>query len=325
MYFNIFILSWIQESCGSSTGQGTRTLDAFPKLGMKCSRFEEFIDKCGGRDALRVKSTTQVCEEYLKPMTVTKGMSYCDILVEDILSNNGNQSDVTVAPASVFISHAWGSNFLEVVDAFTNHLRTSGQPDAVIWFDLFSNNQHQTSIRPFEWWCNTFQSAIRDFGHTILVLTPWRDPIPLTRAWCLWEIYSSVVMQARLEIAIIASQQKDFVSALTEDFESINAMIARINIKNSRAFKEEDRIRILQAVEQSAGGFMAVNQMVFQQLWKSLTVIAEEALSLADRNDINTYKLVNAVGGLLEAQGTLYLNYVHTLKATYMFLNLRGE
>ena len=293
------------------------TADIFPKLGMKCCRFEEFIDKCGGRDSLREKSTTQVCEEYLKPMTMTMGMSYCDILLKEISSNNG-QSEVTIAPATVFISHAWGSHFLEVVDAFMNHLRTSGQPDAVIWFDLFSNNQHQTSIRPFEWWCNTFQSAIRDFGHTILVLTPWRDPIPLTRAWCLWEIYSSVVMQARLEIAIIASQQKDFVIALTEDFDSINAMIARINIKNSKAFKEEDRIRILQAVEQSAGGFMAVNQMVFQQLWKSLTVIAEEALSLADRNDVNTYKLVNAVGGLLEAQGTLCVRYVHTLKAIYL-------
>ena len=284
---------------------------------MKCCRFEEFIDKCGGRDSLREKSTTQVCEEYLKPMTMTKEMSYCDILLEEI-SFNKRKSDVTVAPATVFISHAWGSNFLEVVDAFMNHLRTSGQPDAIIWFDLFSNNQHQTSIRPFEWWCNTFQSAIRDFGYTILVLTPWRDPIPLTRAWCLWEIYSYVVMQAKLEIAFTASDEKDFVTALTEDFDSINAMIARINIKNSRAFKEEDRIRILQAVEQSAGGFMAVNQMVFQQIWKSLTGIAEEALSQADRNDTNTYELVNAVGRLLQAQGKLYIRYVHTLRAKYL-------
>ena len=279
-------------------------VDTFPKLGMKCSRFEEFIDKCGGRDSLREKSTTQINDEYLKPLTITKGLSYCDTLLDEI-SSDGGQSEVTVAPATVFISHAWSSNFLEVVDAFINHLRSSGQSDAVIWFDLFSNNQHQTSIRPFEWWCNTFQSAIRDFGHTILVLTPWRDPVPLTRAWCLWEIYSSVATQAKLEIAIIASQQKDFINALTEDFDSINAMIARINIKSSKAFKEEDHIRILQAVEQSAGGFMAVNQMVFQQLWKSLTVTALEDLSQADRNDIDTYKLVNAIGRLLQAQGKL--------------------
>ena len=49
----------------------------------------------------------------------------------------------------------------------------------------------------------------------------------------------------------------------------------------------------------------AVNQMVFQQLWKCLTVIADEALSQADRNDINTYKLMNALGWLLQAQGAL--------------------
>ena len=25
-------------------------------------------------------------------------------------------------------------------------------------------------------------------GHTLLVLSPWRNPIPLRRSWCLWEI-----------------------------------------------------------------------------------------------------------------------------------------
>ena len=28
--------------------------------------------------------------------------------------------------------------------------------------------------------------------HTVLVLAPWDDPIPLTQAWCLWEIYSTL-------------------------------------------------------------------------------------------------------------------------------------
>jgi len=278
--------------------------DNFPKLGMKWSRFEEFIDKCGGRMALRGKSTTEVCEEYLKPMTTVIGKSYCDILVFQITSTNSEQPDTTVAKATVFISHAWNSNFLEVLDAFRNHLTATDQSDAVIWFDLFSNNQHQTSVHPFEWWCDTFQSAIRDFGHVILVLTPWQDPVPLSRAWCLWEIYSSVVMQAKLDIAFTASQQTDFIHALTNDFDSINAMIARINIKNSKASKEEDRIRILEAVECSEGGFMAVNQKVFQQLWKSLTVIATEELSRRDRYDINDYHLVNSVGQLFEAQVT---------------------
>ena len=282
-------------------------VDNFPKLGMVCSRFEEFFDKCGGREVLREKTTSQVCEEYLKPMTISKGMSYCDILLEEITATGDSHSDITVAPATVFISHAWNSNFLEVVDAFINHLTSNGQSDAVIWFDLFSNNQHQTSIRPFEWWCNTFQSAIRDFGHTILVLTPWRDPVPLTRAWCLWEIYSSVVMKSKLDIAIVASQQEDFINALTEDFSSINKMVATIDIKKSKAFKEEDRVRILQAVEQSEGGFIAVNQMVFQQIWQSLTAIAMQALSAADRSNIKTYSLMNSIARLLQDQGTIFL------------------
>jgi len=79
------------------------TADIFPKLGMVFSRFEEFLDKCGGREVLRHKTTSKVCEEYLKPMTLTKGMSYCDILFEEISSSGCLQSDFTVAPATVFI------------------------------------------------------------------------------------------------------------------------------------------------------------------------------------------------------------------------------
>ena len=34
-----------------------------------------------------------------------------------------------------------------------------------------------------------FKTAVAAFGHTLLVLAPWQDPVVLTRSWCLWEIY----------------------------------------------------------------------------------------------------------------------------------------
>ena len=42
-----------------------------------------------------------------------------------------------------------------VVDALEYHFRE--QPDIVIWFDLFSNNQHKTVDLDLDWWCNTFK------------------------------------------------------------------------------------------------------------------------------------------------------------------------
>jgi hypothetical protein len=63
--------------------------------------------------------------------------------------------------------------------------------DAVVWYDVFSVNQHSTGEKDFTWRSGTFQEAISQFGHTVMVLSPWYDSIPLKRAWCLWELYST--------------------------------------------------------------------------------------------------------------------------------------
>lgn len=46
------------------------------------------------------------------------------------------------------------------------------------------NSQWDTGLRPFDWWTTTFRTAVQRVGRTLLVLAPWNDPIPLTRAWC---------------------------------------------------------------------------------------------------------------------------------------------
>ena len=63
------------------------------------------------------------------------------------------------------------------MDSLEFHFRDT--PDIIIWFDMFSNNQHKAVDLDFNWWCNTFKSAIKDFGHTVMVFAPWKNPIPM--------------------------------------------------------------------------------------------------------------------------------------------------
>ena len=105
----------------------------FPKSGVKLSYIEEFFTACGGRDKLEGLTTTEVCDQYIKPLTEQSKSSYCDLLK--------HQNHGAVGQATVFISHAWRYKFLNVVSALLYHLRD--EPDKVIWFDLFSNNQHR--------------------------------------------------------------------------------------------------------------------------------------------------------------------------------------
>ena len=39
---------------------------------------------------------------------------------------------------------------------------------------------------------NAFSAPWQRFGRTVMVLAPWSNPVPFTRAWCLFEIYSTV-------------------------------------------------------------------------------------------------------------------------------------
>ena len=57
---------------------------------------------------------------------------------------------------------------------------------------LFQVDQNVSQNRDKEFWTTHFREAIMSIGHTLLVLSPWDNPTPLTRAWCLFEIYSTI-------------------------------------------------------------------------------------------------------------------------------------
>ncbi len=240
------------NECGLVTSSA---LD-FPKHGVRLSFYNHFVDLCGGRNNLEGLTTTEVCERYVKPATFTLQCSYCDMLRQ----NHSTATDI----ATVFISHAWAYKFLDVCDALLYHFKD--QLDTVIWFDLFAVNQHTTSSKPFEWWTGTFQYAIRDFGKTVMVFAPWNDPIPLRRAWCLWELYSTVKMQCIFEVAMSESEQLRFFNDIGQDAnEAINQMLVNINVEQSQSFNPLDKERIFEIVRTTIG-FATLNQTVFERL-----------------------------------------------------------
>jgi hypothetical protein len=113
----------------------------FPKHGIKVSFLEQFIQQCGGREVLNGKTTTDVCNEFLKPITENSQSSLCDLL-------HHIQHEAFGEKVEVFVSHAWRYDFLDVVDALLYHFRD--KLNTAIWFDLFSNNQHKATTLDYE-------------------------------------------------------------------------------------------------------------------------------------------------------------------------------
>jgi len=139
----------------------------FLKAGVAVSFLEEFISHHGGRSRFDGLTTTQVCEEILKPVTVAAQSSYCEYME--------SQNHTKVGLATVFVSHAWLFKFMDVVNALQYHFRHS--METIVWFDLFSNNQHRAVSLDFDWWCGTFMSAIEEFSNTLMILAPASNPI----------------------------------------------------------------------------------------------------------------------------------------------------
>ena len=233
----------------------------FPVYGVPVKFIQNTFIKtiCKGRDKLIGKSTFNVCEEIVKPFTLESKSSFCRHMMK-------KSSKAGIGKADVFISHAWKYMFLDVVDALVAHFKD--EPDAIIWFDIFSVNQHTSNNKTFDWWSSTFQEAIRKFGRTVMILLPWHDPVPLTRAWCLWELYSTIITDVKFEVAFSPSEYDNFLhTMMVAPEQSINQMKAKINVENSSAQNDIDRQQIFQAIQKRTT-FDKLNNIVFQCLEK---------------------------------------------------------
>ena len=143
---------------------------------------------------------------------------------------------------------------------------------------------------PYEWWTTTFKESIAEIGTTLLVLSPWNDPVPLTRASCLFEIMCSIEGKASgavdLQIALPPREHESLREGLEEDFNSIMDALVRINAERATAFKETDKASIFRSIREGVG-FTRLNAEVKDVLraWYVNTGCAIVDAMLAGRDD----------------------------------------
>ena len=244
----------------------------------------------------KIGRTKDACEEVVKPVTKDQKISYIDyLLLPSSLNtttnkNSSNGEHNVVGNATKFVSHAWKYNFNEVVetleDSLTKNLNSNSIVDShsndtseYLWFDILVVNQHMSDIRDFTWWKTEFQEAIHEIGTVLLVLAPWEKPIPLTRSWCLWEIFSAAHTDSTLQVVMSKDQEARFLAHLRMDFGEINQSIESLDMKNAEAGNPKDKRMIQEAVEHSELGFDRINQICQHQVENSLIQFAKNALT----------------------------------------------
>ncbi|KAJ3241344.1 Kinesin light chain 3 [Chytriomyces hyalinus] len=279
---------------------------AMTTLGLPLSFVKDFIIESGGSDAFQNLTTTDVCQKLVQPLTAHTRRSMIDTLIIE------GRGDV-VSEAKWFVSHAWKYQFLDVIDALTDFAAKKAIPseEFIIWFDLFSNSQHETANKPFEWWENTFMSAIKKMGQVVMVLIPWSEPVPLTRAWCIFEIYSTVKTGSVFDVAMPSSDQAGFIGALRHNPRAFYDVISRFQSRNAEATNPVDKDRIFQVIAETVG-FNTLDSMVldvFREWAESLMSWMVDYLTEIKAESKGTLLLQWSLASLYRLNGKLALAF----------------
>jgi len=271
-------------------------------------------------------STWEVCKNVILPATEKTQKAYYE-LNPDVKDDDGNRM---IGQANYFCSHAWKYKFVNVVNALgvfckNNNLKPE---ETFIWFDLFINNQHMAPNLSYKWWCGRFKEAIRSFGKVVLVLEPWNDPIPITRAWCLWEIFCTIDTDSEFSITMCEEQLRDFKMKLVKDFNDILVALSKIDARRAEASKPQDRDKIFQAIR-DAVGFAKLNERVIGKMREWLVYAGEEHLKKTTEefgeNHVQTLKTLNCLGKVQRDMND-YDTAVHLFrKALDRFTNETGK
>ena len=196
-------------------GVSLAALRAFQRDPAHAGRVFDVEDEKKRREQLPFEklSTFHIVHQVIKPLLAETGpdgtpCSYVETLQGKVDAATGQP---LVGRATRFVSHAWSRPFSDLVDVLDAHAR--GQP-LYFWLDMFVNCQHKADAMPLDWWTVTFSNAVRQIGHTLLVLQPWNKPAALERAWCLWELFTTTQTGVRLDVEFVQGEAEAFHNAL---------------------------------------------------------------------------------------------------------------
>jgi hypothetical protein len=212
--------------------------------------------------------------------------------------------DSRIQPATWFVSHAWRYQFLDLVKALELFFADKSGI-CILWLDLFSTSQHSTFSKPPEWWQQTFISAIGRMGQLVMVMTPWDNPICLTRAWCLIELYACSSSRSQFFVAMPPVERARFLKEIVERGEVFHDMLSNVDTSKSECSREEDLHRIFAAVRCLDGGFSGLDRMVLRTMtqWLQQQLEAEIAGAAVDGREYTQCKLMSALADIFLRNG----------------------
>lgn len=242
---------------------GSRELAASPlscimappvwERGVSCALLQGFISSCHVPDDL---STFQVVEAKIKPITKP---SKCSAWEAIYTSSPAGESKL-IGASTVFVSHSWSNNFSSLAAILERHAAKPGSTvgNTFFFLDAFCMSQHALTESAARvslglTLLEQLRRAVEFPGRMVMVLEPWHHPNPLTRCWCLYELYLACATDSQVSMAFSARSEKRIYQSLTGNLALAGDIAHKLDVRQATATMDTDRRMIFAAIEAEIG------------------------------------------------------------------------
>ena len=271
----------------------------FVKYGIKLTEIKKFIDvDCGGEANLDGLSTRDVVARFIVPLTTdhtnhNHGYSY--------INWRHKKDDTLSQTAEVYVIHAWDAMFLDVFESLleyenrekerllvlkerqddetyfstteltatsSNSKEEESVSEKVYWIDAFVVNYHKSTLKHhIGWFSKALVNGISSMSRVVVVFANWTRPMVYERTWAMLEIYTTLLLRKKVEIALsdknLIELQEEIKtdSPITMPYTYLNKL-SKIDICDSSSFLEKHKYMIMKHISQWLGPHMKDNSLV---------------------------------------------------------------
>lgn len=194
-----------------------------------------------------------------------------------------------------FVSHYWGTCFKHFVEAVKCHAQQAGESNwatETYWICFLSNNQWdvKSELGDGDWRSSSFYLALQSNECRATCMIVDTDALPLTRAWCLFEVLQTYKLSHTREdfggLLFCTSQGTIGVHGCFDITLALAQRLSQLSVRSARASNKADEVMIQNLVaeeEETSGSTMDafISQNMSTTLKQAEALFAEKADSLS--------------------------------------------
>lgn len=214
----------------------------------------------------------EVVEQVIRPRTQDDKCCYWDVIPKQ-----------HTGPPAFFISHTWSRQLRDLLTILTAHFGIEYDPEAaeepysdegsspLVWLDILAINQwpYVDAKGLLVDDVSNLANVIKATDKTLFCLDD--KGVVLTRIWCLFEIWHTVLAGGPSKLLILSNQV---------DGDALKNVYIELDVEQAKATMEEDRVKILAEIKQSMG-FHEMNHAIKNGLVGATEFEAHQAQELA--------------------------------------------